>query len=117
MKRVLVVEDDRFLINVYRVKLSKQGYEVEVALNGVEGKEKLEKFQPDVILLDLVMPKMDGFEFLAYLAQQPQRTKIKVIVTSNLGQPEDRERVMQLGADQYIVKTDTTLTEIIKMIG
>ncbi len=113
MAKVLVVEDDRFLLNAYRVKLAKAGFEVQLAMDGEEALTALQTFFPDVILLDLVMPKKDGFMTLTEIKADPKLKVIPVIITSNLGQNEDVSRVMKLGAAGYMIKSDVGIEEIV----
>lgn len=109
MKKVLVVEDDKFLANAFRVKLGKEGYETKIALDGDEAIEQLATFTPDLIILDLLLPKKDGFEVLKEIKARDVWKSIPVLIASNLGQKEDIERGMNLGAIDYIVKSDLTM--------
>ena len=113
-RKVLVVEDDRTLARLYATKLEKSGYEVEVAFDGKEGLEKAASFQPDVILLDIIIPKIDGFAVLEQLQKDPQAHQIAVILLTNLGQDEDVAKGKQLGARDYLVKSQFTPAEIVK---
>ncbi len=115
-KKILIAEDDKFLANAYRIKLEKEGYEILIVENGEELLDQIESFKPDTILLDLVMPKMDGFEALEKLKENKSTKKIPVLITSNLGQQSDQNRSMELGADGYIIKSNVTLKEVIKQI-
>lgn len=116
MKKILIAEDDTFLANAYRVKLSKESYEVKIVGNGEEVMKALPEFQPDVLLLDLLMPVRDGFSVLSELKQNETWKKLPVIVASNLSQPDDIVRATKLGADDYIIKTDFSLKEILEKI-
>jgi DNA-binding response OmpR family regulator len=121
MKKILVVEDDTYLANAYRVKLSKSGFDVQLAYDGNEALDKLKTFIPDVILLDLIMPKKDGFATLSEIKASETLKQIPVIVASNLGQKEDVEKATKLGAKDFFIKSDVSLAQIIekinKMIG
>ncbi len=117
MKKILVVEDDKFLSSAYRIKLTKAGFEVQLAFDGSEALLRLETFTPDLILLDLIMPDKDGFATLTQLKRNPQWKNIPVIVASNLGQKEDIEKSMKLGAADYIVKSDTSLDNVLSKIN
>ena len=117
MKKILVAEDDKFLGNAYRAKLTKEGFEVKIALDGEETIAALSTFTPDLILLDLVMPKKDGFTVLAELKKNPNFQKIPVIIASNLGQKEDIDRAMAEGADDYIVKSDLSMDDLMAKIN
>ncbi len=113
--KVLIAEDDKFLVSAYRLKLEKEGVEVEIALDGEEALEKLKSFKPDVMLLDLMMPKVDGFEVLERLKKEGG-IQIPIIVASNLGQAEDVERAKKLGAVDYVVKSDIALDDLIAKV-
>src|SRR5437867_1207790 len=106
MKKILVVDDDKFLGNAYRAKLTKAGYEIQLAKDGEEALDALKTFMPDLIILDLVMPVKDGFTTLEELKKNDQYKTIPVIVASNLGQKEDFDRAMKLGAVDFIIKSD-----------
>jgi len=116
MKKVLVAEDDPFLLKVYETKMVKSGFDVKIAHDGEEVFKILETFVPDVMLLDLVMPKKDGFQVLAELKAKPTSPTFPIIVTSNLGQPEDKEKAKALGAKDYIIKSDVPISEIIERV-
>ncbi len=116
MRKVLIAEDDTFLANAYRVKFENEGFSIEIASDGEEALAKTKSFKPDVILLDLVMPKKDGFTVLEEIKKDLETKNIKVIVTSNLGQKEDVDRVMKLGALKYFVKSDTSIASIAEMV-
>jgi two-component system, OmpR family, response regulator VicR len=117
MKRILVVEDDKYLSGAYRVKLLKMGFDVKTAGDGEEAIQVLEYYQPDLILLDLVMPKKDGFSTLEDIKKTEQWKNIPVIIATNLGQKEDVERGMKLGATDYLVKTDTSVDDFVNKIN
>ena len=116
MKKVLIAEDDKFLASALRVKLTKSGFEVRNAYDGEEALKIAKEFSPDLILLDLVMPVKDGFGVLESLKNDINLKKIPVIITSNLGQKEDVDRGMALGAKDYVVKSDLSLDDLIKKI-
>jgi CheY-like chemotaxis protein len=111
-KKVLLVEDDNFLSSVLMKKLSSQQCELFHATSGTEAVEKAQHELPDVILLDLVLPDLSGFEILEKLKKEPVTAHIQVIVLSNLSQDSDRERVKALGADMFLVKSNSTPSEI-----
>lgn len=113
-KKILMIEDDRTLSRLYQTKLTKTGYEVEIAFDGQEGLDKLANFKPDVILLDVIIPKIDGFAVLEKIKESPIWKKIPVILLTNLGQDEDVAKGKKLGASDYLVKSNLTPTEIIK---
>ena len=116
-KIILAVEDDMYYANIYKVRLVKEGYDVTVVGNGVMALEFVRKIKPDLILLDLVLPVMDGFETLKKLKEDQNLAGIKVIVLSNLGQDEDIKRVHELKADDYIIKTNISIQDLVKKIN
>lgn len=102
--KILIIEDDKFFQKFYSTKLKEQKQEVEVASDGEEGLIKMRDSKPDLVLLDLIMPKMDGFSVLAARSQDKDLKKIPVIVFSTLGQEKDVEKAQKLGANGYINK-------------
>lgn len=116
MQKVLIAEDDKYLANAYRVKLTKAGFDVKIALDGQEALATLSSFMPDIIILDVVMPKKDGFATLEELKKNSQWKLIPVIIASNLGQKEDIERGLSLGANDFIVKSELSLNSLIEKI-
>lgn len=117
MAKILVVEDDKFLANAYRIKFSKAGYEIKIASDGQDAIDSLETFTPDVILLDLIMPVKDGFAVLEELKKNDKWKNIPVLVASNLGQKEDIDKSMALGAADYIVKSQMPINDILVKIN
>ena len=116
-KKLMVVDDDRFITKVYSIKLTHEGYDVILAYNGEEALKKAKEEKPKLILLDLIMPRMDGFETLEKLKKDPKLKKIPVIVLSNLGQETDIERAKELGAEDYLVKSNVSLKYILEKIS
>ena len=102
--KILIIEDDKFFQKFYSTKLSEQKVEVEVASDGEEGLMKMKEFNPDLVLLDLIMPKMDGFAVLNQRMQDEILKKIPVIIFSTLGQEKDVKQAQKLGANGYINK-------------
>lgn len=117
MKKILVAEDDRFLASAYRVKLEKANFEVKVVSDGSEMLQVMETYTPDLIILDLVMPKIDGFAILAELKKKDEWKNIPVLVASNLGQSEDIVKATKLGANDYIVKTELSMKKLLEKIN
>jgi len=116
MIRVLVAEDDKFLIKAYSSKLKKEGFEAILAVDGEEAISQAMAKSPEIILLDLVMPKKDGFEVLSELKQSDKTRNIPVVVLSNLGQEEDIDRCKALGADDYLVKSSISINDVVEKI-
>lgn len=102
--RLLLIEDDIFFRKFYAEKLKEKGYEVFEADNGDEGLKKVPEVNPDLIILDLIMPKKDGFEVLTALKNTPQYKNLPVLVFSTLGQESDIEKAKSLGASDYVNK-------------
>lgn len=117
MAKILVAEDDKFLGNAYKAKLAKAGFEIQLATDGQEALTMLQTFTPDLILLDLMMPIKDGFAVLETMKSDERFKSIPVIVASNLGQKEDTDRALALGANDFIVKSDLSLNTIIEKIN
>lgn len=115
-KYLLVAEDDRFYANVYTNKLAREGYEVKVVGDGQQILDAVGQRKPDLILLDLVMPVLDGFETLKELKANPDTRDIPVIVLSSLGQEEDATKIHELGAVDYFVKTNITIHDMVAKI-
>ncbi len=111
-KRVLIIEDERPLAHALELKINHEGYETVVCLTGSEGLREALTGQYSVILLDLIMPELDGFTLLERL--QEGRIRTPVIVLSNLGQEEDKVRAKALGAVDYFVKANTPILEIVR---
>jgi CheY-like chemotaxis protein len=112
MPHILIVEDEVVLSNIMRVRLEDEKYKVTLVENGQDALRVLEKDIPDVILLDLIMPDMDGFEFLKEIKNVPAYQNIPVIVSTNLNQEEDISRVKSMGVTDYVVKSDVTMTQL-----
>lgn len=110
-KTVLIVEDEAFLLRTLTKHLEDLNYKIETAMNGQEALDSIEKNQPDLILTDLVMPKMDGFDFLKQLKSSPHKN-IPVVVITNLAATSDEARCRELGIEGYFTKSDTPLIEI-----
>jgi len=116
MAKILIVEDDRFLRELIARKLKNEGYEVMEAVDGEEGLKKIKEEKPDLVLLDLILPGIDGFEVLTRVKEDPVTAQIPVIILSNLGQREEIERGLKLGAIDYLIKAHFTPGEIIEKI-
>lgn len=113
---ILVVEDDKFLRELLVRKLSKDGFDVQNAIDAAAAYAVLNDRIPKIILLDLILPGVDGFEILAHIKADPKTKDIPVIVLSNLGQKEDIEKAMALGAKDFMIKANFTLDEIIHKV-
>ncbi|KKQ23021.1 hypothetical protein A2999_02340 [Candidatus Wolfebacteria bacterium RIFCSPLOWO2_01_FULL_38_11] len=118
MKKILLVEDDPFLFSLLKNRLQKEGFEIVLAKDGEEALNYLANSNPDLILLDLILPKKTGFEVMEELRSNPQYQRIKspIIVVSNLGQQEDITKSKQLGAMEYYVKAKISIDELVENI-
>lgn len=115
-KTILIVEDDKYLSRAYSIKIKKAGLNVILADNGEDGLEIAKKKKPDLIVLDLLLPRVDGFEFLKRIKADEKIKGIPVITISVLGQKIDQEKALSLGAEAYFIKTEYKLEEIIDKI-
>lgn len=117
MPKILLVEDDSLMLRMYQRKLVSDGYEVEVAINGEEGLVKIRSFRPDLMLLDIMMPKLNGLQVLERMKADPTTAKIPVIILTNLGgSQEDIERGLELGAVAYLVKSAYRPDEVVAKV-
>ncbi len=112
--KILIIEDEEALISLLTVKLEKEGFQVECAYNGEEGYKKIKEYKPDLILLDIVMPKMNGYEVLEKMNED--NIKIPVIIISNSGQLVELEKTKKLGAVDHLIKTQFNPVDVIKKV-
>ena len=117
MKKILLIEDEELLISVLQKKLSNEGYEVSVARDGEEGLKMMEQALPDLILLDIIMPKKGGFDVLEDMSKDENLSKIPVIIISNSGQPVELDRAKRLGAEDWLVKTEFDPQEVVDKVA
>jgi len=115
-KKILIVEDDKFLRDLINQKLLREGFEIVQAVDGEDGIKKIKEEHPDLILLDLILPGIDGFEVLSQMKSDQNSASIPVIILSNLGQKEDVEKGLKLGANDFLIKAHFTPGEIIEKI-
>ena len=116
-KRILLVEDEDLVIKILEKKLSEKGYEVLLSRNGKEGLVMMKKEKPDLILMDIVMPKMTGMEAMEVMNSDPELKKIPVIIVSNSGEPVEIERIKELGAKDWLIKTEFDPEEILEKVA
>ena len=117
MAKILIVEDDKALNEAYRLILTKEGHTIETAFNGEEGLGKVEQFKPEIILLDMLMPKMDGLGFLRNFDAHKTHKDIQVIILSNLDMEKQIQEAMELGAARYIIKAHMSPSELAVLIN
>lgn len=115
-KRILIIEDDKFLGSLLARKLEKEEFVTSLATNGMEALSKINESLPNLILLDLILPNINGFEILEILKKNQKTKNTPVIILSNLGQKEDIEKSLKLGAVDYLVKAYSTPQEIVEKI-
>lgn len=115
-KRILLVEDDTSLAAVYESRLQLEGFDVKLVNNGELALAAALEYKPDLILLDAMMPKISGFDVLDILRNTPETTNIRVIMLTALSQPKDKERAEQLGVDEYLVKSQVVINDVVERI-
>ena len=115
-KSILLVEDDPFLIDIYTTKLKESGFGVEVASDGESALRKVKEKEPGLVILDIVLPQLDGWEILRQIKSDPKLKNIKIIILSNLGQKEEVERGVELGAVKYLIKAHYTPSQVVEEI-
>jgi len=116
MPKVLIAEDEKVLSKILSNKLKRQGLEVIQAFDGQEAIDLAKKHKPKLMLVDLIMPNKDGFEVLTELQKLGLNKSIYIIIASNLGQDADKARAKKLGAKDYIIKSNTSVEEIVKIV-
>ena len=114
--KVAIIEDDIAIVQMYRTKFETEGYQVQTAGDGAAGLELIEDFEPDIILLDLMMPNMNGLEMLQQLRAKQAGAKAKVVVLTNMGDTETATRVYNMAADDYIVKAEMTPKQVAERV-
>ena|SRR3989338_9780238 len=121
MKKILIIEDEEIILNLLEKKLSREGYDVSSARDGLEGLKMMREKKPDLILLDIIMPRMGGFEVMEEMQKDGELKKIPIIVVSNSGQPVEVDKAQALGAKDWLIKTifdpQEVLDKVVKQIG
>jgi DNA-binding response OmpR family regulator len=115
-KRILFVEDDDALASVYIVRLEAEGFQVQRVANGEDALASAISFKPDLVLLDVMMPKVSGFDVLDILRNTPETANLKIIMLTALSQDSDKKRAEALGVDDYLVKSQVVITDVIQRI-
>jgi DNA-binding response OmpR family regulator len=115
-KRVLLVEDDDALANVYVTRLQAEGFDIRRVANGEEALATAISYKPDLVVLDVMMPKVSGFDVLDILRNTPETANLKVILLTALSQDSDQERAKALGADDYLVKSQVVISDVVDRI-
>jgi len=115
-KKILFVEDDDALANVYIVRLQAEGFDVKRVTNGEDALDMVISFHPDLVLLDVMMPRISGFEVLDIIRNTPKTVNVKVIMLTALSQEADKKRAQDLGVDDYLVKSQVVIADVIDRI-
>jgi len=116
MGKILIIEDDSLIVKVYSTRLKSSGHQVFASKDGEEGLELAKKVVPDVILLDLMLPKLSGLEVLTELKRNPKTAKAFIIIYSNLGKEKEIQEAKALGAAEFITKADSTPQQVVAKI-
>jgi len=116
MKKILIIEDEEILLDLIQRRLLQEGYQVIVAKDGEEGLRKLKEEKPDLILLDIIMPKMGGFEVMEEMNKDKDLKKIPIIIISNSGQPVELSRAKELGIKDWLIKTDFSPSDVVEKV-
>ncbi len=116
LKKILLVEDDTSLAAVYRARLELEGFDVKEVNNGEEALSATLEYKPDLILLDVMMPKISGFDVLDILRNTPETTNVRIIMLTALSLPKDKERAESLGVDDYLVKSQVVIGDVVSRI-
>ncbi len=115
-KKILLIEDEQIIVDLLQRKLTEEGYNVALAKDGEEGIKAMKAEKPDLILLDIVMPKMGGLEVMEEMQKNPDLKRIPVIIVSNSGQPVELDRAKKLGAKDWLIKTEFDPQEVIEKV-
>ena len=115
-KKILLVEDDAALANVYKTRLEMEGFEVKHVGNGEDALTAAIEYKPDLVVLDVMMPKINGFDVLDLLRTRPETAEMRVIMLTALSQAKDKERAEKLGADDYLVKSQVVISDVVARI-
>jgi len=115
-KTILLIEDDKYLIDIYTTELKKAGFVVKAALDGKEALSKINKIKPDLLVLDIIMPEVDGWQVLRKIKERTEFKNLKVVVLSNLSKKEDIEKASKNGVIKYFVKTHFTPSKVVEEI-
>jgi DNA-binding response OmpR family regulator len=116
MSKIAIVEDDSAISQMYRIKFEAEGYDVETAENGKLGLQLIEEMRPDIVLLDLMMPEMDGEEMLTRLRQEPWGKSVKVIILTNMGESEAPDTIKGLNVEAFILKANMTPRQVAELV-
>ncbi|MCA9344743.1 response regulator [Candidatus Saccharibacteria bacterium] len=114
--KILLVEDDDALASVYQTRLQAEGFEIRREPNGEQALDSAKEYKPDLVVLDVMMPKVSGFDVLDILKNTPETANIKIVMLTALSQDSDKERAQSLGADDYLVKSQVVIADVVEKI-
>jgi two-component system alkaline phosphatase synthesis response regulator PhoP len=115
-KKILIIEDEKIICDLLERKLTREGYSVAITTNGIDGLVKMREDRPDIVLLDIIMPKMGGFEVMEEMNKDETLKDIPVIVVSNSGQPVEIDRIKKMGAKDWLIKTEFDPQEVLEKV-
>ncbi|WP_338521005.1 response regulator [Candidatus Nanosynbacter sp. BB002] len=115
-RKILLVEDDMALAAVYRARLELEGFDIKEVHNGEDALSATVEYKPDLILLDAMMPKISGFDVLDILRNTPETANVRIIMLTALSQPKDKERAEGLGVDEYLVKSQVVIGDVVARV-
>ncbi len=115
-KKILIIEDEKIICDLLERKLTREGYSVVITTNGIDGLVKMREDRPDIVLLDIIMPKMGGFEVMEEMNKDETLKDIPVIVVSNSGQPVEIDRIKKMGAKDWLIKTEFDPQEVLEKV-
>ncbi len=115
-KKILIIEDEEIIYSLLQKKLTEEGYQISIAKDGVEGMEKMKEAKPDLVLLDIVMPRKGGFEVMEEMRGDESLKGIPIVVISNSGQPVELDRAKELGAKDWLIKTEFDPLEVLEKV-
>jgi two-component system phosphate regulon response regulator PhoB len=116
LPRILLVEDDNTLAALYQMRMEAEGFEVQHCDNGETALQAAKEFKPHLVLLDIMMPRLNGFDVLDILRNTPETKNIKIVVLSAMSQPADQERAKDLGADDYLIKSQVIIADVMARV-
>ncbi|MEI7890341.1 MAG: response regulator [bacterium] len=115
--KILIVEDDVFIRDIYNVKFNQEGFEVFLAEDGFKALEKLETVVPDIVLLDITMPGLDGIDVLKKVKENPALVNVPIIMLTNISEKERVQEAKELGIDEYMIKSQFTPSEVVQKVN
>lgn len=115
-KKILLVEDDQALSTVYKMRLDLEGFDVKQVFDGEQALATAVEYRPDLILLDVMMPKISGFEVLDILKNTPETMNMKIIMLTALSQQKDQDRAKDMGVDDYLVKSQVVISDVVERV-